>query len=122
MNTTSVYVKTSHSTRWKFLVAVRLFVLMCFFFPSHQILEFQMQAILEERLRMKHKKKDLRTEKPSDVKFSCRGCSQYVCSGEDIQVIEDAHRVNVSPEFRLTFFFFFIIPNIVCIFSTTVCH
>ncbi|KAG7227530.1 hypothetical protein INR49_005345 [Caranx melampygus] len=68
-----------------------------------RILESQMQAILEEKLRMKHKQKDLRTEKPSDVKFSCRGCSQYVCSGEDIQVIEDAHRVNVSSEFSELF-------------------
>lgn len=67
------------------------------------ILEFQLQAILEEKLRMKQKKKDLRTEKPSDLKFSCRGCSQYVCSGEDIQVIEDAHRVNVSSEFSELF-------------------
>lgn len=66
-----------------------------------QIQEFQIQAIMEYRLRMKMKQKeDIKNEDPSEVKFSCKGCSQEVCTGEDIEVIEDIHRVNVTPQFR----------------------
>lgn len=60
-----------------------------------------MQAIAERRLRMKTKQReDIKNEDPAEVKFSCRGCSQEVCTGEDIEVIEDIHRVNVTPQFR----------------------
>lgn len=56
---------------------------------------------MEEKVRMvKQKQKDMKSENPSELKFSCRGCSKYVCSGEDIQIIENMHRVNVSPQFR----------------------
>ncbi|XP_056890820.1 interferon-induced helicase C domain-containing protein 1 [Takifugu flavidus] len=69
-----------------------------------KIQEFQIQAIMEYRLRMKMKQKaDIKNEDPSEVKFSCRGCSQEVCTGEDIEVIEDIHRVNVTPQFRELF-------------------
>ncbi|XP_058479057.1 interferon-induced helicase C domain-containing protein 1 [Solea solea] len=65
-----------------------------------RVLEFQIQAIMEKKVRMKKKKqKDLKSQKPCDVKFSCRSCSKYVCSGEDIQIIENMHRVNVTTEF-----------------------
>uniref|UniRef100_A0A665TAV7 RNA helicase n=1 Tax=Echeneis naucrates TaxID=173247 RepID=A0A665TAV7_ECHNA len=71
---------------------------------DQQILEFQMQAILEKKVRMTKKKhKDIKTENPSKVKFSCRGCSLYVCTGEDIQIIAGVHRVNVTPEFSELF-------------------
>ncbi|KAM6979182.1 interferon-induced helicase C domain-containing protein 1 isoform 2-T2 [Tautogolabrus adspersus] len=63
--------------------------------------ELQYQSIMEERVRMsKKKKKDIKNESPSDVKFTCRGCSKPVCTGEDIQVIDNVHRVNVTPEFK----------------------
>lgn len=66
-----------------------------------QIQAFQMQAIMEHRLRMKMKQKeDIKNKDPSEVNFSCRGCSKEVCTGEDIEVIEDIHRVNVTPQFR----------------------
>ncbi|XP_071329655.1 interferon-induced helicase C domain-containing protein 1 isoform X2 [Trachinotus anak] len=69
-----------------------------------QILEFQMQAILEEKVRITKKKhKDMRTEKPSDMRFSCRGCSLFACTGEDIQIIANVHRVNVTSEFSELF-------------------
>ncbi|XP_047457845.1 interferon-induced helicase C domain-containing protein 1 isoform X2 [Mugil cephalus] len=65
-----------------------------------RIKEFQVQAIMEEKVRItKNKKKDLYNEKPCNVKFSCRGCSKHVCTGEDIQIIENMHRVNVTPQF-----------------------
>uniref|UniRef100_A0A8D0D8K6 RNA helicase n=1 Tax=Sander lucioperca TaxID=283035 RepID=A0A8D0D8K6_SANLU len=65
-----------------------------------RIFEFQIQAIMEEKVRMiKKKQKHMQYEK-CEVKFSCRSCSRHVCTGEDIQIIENMHRVNVTPEFR----------------------
>uniref|UniRef100_A0A8D3DYG2 RNA helicase n=1 Tax=Scophthalmus maximus TaxID=52904 RepID=A0A8D3DYG2_SCOMX len=65
-----------------------------------RIYEFQFQAITEEKVRKKKKKqKEMKSENPSDVKFSCRGCSKHVCTGEDIQIIENMHRVNVTSQF-----------------------
>ncbi|KAM4731905.1 interferon-induced helicase C domain-containing protein 1 isoform 2-T2 [Anableps anableps] len=69
-----------------------------------QITEFQIQAIMEERVRqVKQKKKAVKDESPSAVKFSCRNCIQHICSGEDIQIIENMHRVNVTQQFRELF-------------------
>uniref|UniRef100_A0A8C9ZK19 RNA helicase n=1 Tax=Sander lucioperca TaxID=283035 RepID=A0A8C9ZK19_SANLU len=63
-----------------------------------QIFEFQIQAIMEEKVRMiKKKQKHMQYEK-CEVKFSCRSCSRHVCTGEDIQIIENMHRVNVTPD------------------------
>nr|QYW22326.1 melanoma differentiation-associated protein 5 [Channa argus] len=65
-----------------------------------RITEFQIQAIMEEKVRMtKKRQKDMKTMNPSEVKFSCRGCSTKVCTGEDIQIIENMHRVNVTSQF-----------------------
>uniref|UniRef100_H3DGF5 RNA helicase n=1 Tax=Tetraodon nigroviridis TaxID=99883 RepID=H3DGF5_TETNG len=69
-----------------------------------QIQEFQMQAIMEYMLRMKAKKQeDIKNENPSNVKFSCRSCSQEVCTGRDIEIMANIHRVNVTPQFRELF-------------------
>lgn len=66
-----------------------------------QIQEFQLQVIVENRLRMKTKKQeDIKNEDPSEVRFSCWSCSKEVCSGTDVEVIENIHRVNVTPAFR----------------------
>lgn len=66
-----------------------------------QILEFQIQAKMEYKLRMKNKKQEqIKNEDPYEVKFSCRGCSQEVCTGGDIEVMAKIHRVNVTPQFR----------------------
>ncbi|KAM4558868.1 interferon-induced helicase C domain-containing protein 1 [Odontesthes bonariensis] len=65
-----------------------------------QITEFQLQAIMEEKVRQtKQNQKAMKNERPSAVKFSCRNCSRHVCTGEDVQIIENMHRVNVTPEF-----------------------
>lgn len=64
-------------------------------------MEYQMQAIMENRVLAKKKKqKGMKNENPSSVKFSCRGCNEHACSGEDIEIIEDMHRVNLTPQFR----------------------
>uniref|UniRef100_A0A6Q2YEN7 RNA helicase n=1 Tax=Esox lucius TaxID=8010 RepID=A0A6Q2YEN7_ESOLU len=71
---------------------------------ENRIKEYQIQAIMEERVRTtKKKQKGLKKESPSKVKFSCRGCNKPVCSGEDIEIIENMHRVNVKPQFREIF-------------------
>ncbi|XP_015225886.1 PREDICTED: interferon-induced helicase C domain-containing protein 1 [Cyprinodon variegatus] len=71
---------------------------------NKQITEFQIQAIMEERVRqVRQKKKAVKDESPSALEFSCRNCSQKICSGEDIQVIENMHKVNVTQQFRKLF-------------------
>ncbi|XP_013856958.1 interferon-induced helicase C domain-containing protein 1 [Austrofundulus limnaeus] len=71
---------------------------------NEKIDEFQIQAIMEERVRqVKQKQKAIKDESPSAVKFSCRGCSENICSGEDINIIENMHRVNVTPQFKELF-------------------
>lgn len=69
-----------------------------------RILEFQIQAVMEEKIRItKNKQKGMKNESPSDVKFTCRGCNGHACTGEDIEIIENMHRVNLTPEFRNLF-------------------
>lgn len=76
-------------------------VLIDVFLSFQQILEFQIQAIMEEKVRMtKKKQKGMKSQSPSDLSFSCRGCNKHVCTGEDIEIIEKMHRVNVRSEFR----------------------
>lgn len=66
-----------------------------------QILGFQLQARMEYKVRMQNKKQEqIKNEDPSEVKFSCRGCSQEVCTGGDVEVMAEIHRVNVTPQFR----------------------
>lgn len=48
----------------------------------------------------KKTQKEIQKFNPADVKFCCRRCNVDACSGEDIEVIEKAHRVNVSKQFR----------------------
>lgn len=57
-----------------------------------------MQAILEDKIRMTPKK-PVKKALPSEVKLSCRNCSKFVCTGDDINIIEDMHHVNVSSQF-----------------------
>uniref|UniRef100_A0AAY4BGV2 RNA helicase n=1 Tax=Denticeps clupeoides TaxID=299321 RepID=A0AAY4BGV2_9TELE len=69
-----------------------------------KVKEFQMQAIMEDRVRTKKKQqKSMKTEHPSKVRFSCRQCCAAVCSGQDIAIIENMHHVNVTPQFRELF-------------------
>ncbi|XP_034042377.1 interferon-induced helicase C domain-containing protein 1-like [Thalassophryne amazonica] len=71
---------------------------------NKRIKEYQYQAVMEDRVKkMKMKQKSIKNASPSEVEFRCRGCSKYVCSGEDVQIIESMHRVNVSTEFSELF-------------------
>lgn len=56
---------------------------------------------MEERVKTKKKdKKGMMKEDPSKVKLNCRSCGIAVCSGEDIEIIERMHHVNVTEAFR----------------------
>lgn len=80
-------------------------------------MEFQIQSIMEEKVRMiKKKQKMLKSENPSEVKFICRGCNKDVCTGEDVEIIEKMHRVNLSPQFRCSLVDFLL--NVLCPFTS----
>ncbi|XP_076026025.1 interferon-induced helicase C domain-containing protein 1 [Genypterus blacodes] len=66
-----------------------------------RIAEFQLLAIMEKQMKEKKKKKKQGMKKvnPSELSLSCRGCNKHVCSGEDIEIIADMHRVNFSKSF-----------------------
>ncbi|XP_024141962.1 interferon-induced helicase C domain-containing protein 1 isoform X2 [Oryzias melastigma] len=69
-----------------------------------QITEYQLQAIMEKRVREhRQNKKVIKNESPSAVKFSCRHCNKQVCTGEEINIIGDMHRVNSTVEFKKLF-------------------
>lgn len=68
-----------------------------------RITDFQMEAILVEKMTVKKKKEKKMQDAKGEVKFTCRSCSKHVCTGDDIQMIENMHRVNVTPEFSKLF-------------------
>uniref|UniRef100_A0A8C6V6A6 RNA helicase n=1 Tax=Neogobius melanostomus TaxID=47308 RepID=A0A8C6V6A6_9GOBI len=71
---------------------------------NKRISEFQVQAILEDKLRVKkNKQKEIKNSSPSEVKLNCRGCSKDVCTGDDIEIIENMHRVNLTQQFSELF-------------------
>ncbi|XP_033900308.3 interferon-induced helicase C domain-containing protein 1 isoform X1 [Acipenser ruthenus] len=68
-----------------------------------KILGFQMQSIVEKKVQAKKKQQKVLHEDPSKLKFLCKGCNRLVCSGENIEVIEDSHHVNVTEAFKELF-------------------
>ncbi|KAL2087844.1 hypothetical protein ACEWY4_016672 [Coilia grayii] len=71
---------------------------------NRQVMSYQMEGRLEKKVRKKRsEERGRRRVEPSAVKFRCRGCKVVVCGGEDIEVIEDAHHVNLSAGFRAKF-------------------
>ncbi|XP_063068158.1 interferon-induced helicase C domain-containing protein 1-like isoform X2 [Engraulis encrasicolus] len=72
---------------------------------DNKVMQFQMEGWLEKgvlRRRTEERSRRRRME-PSAVKFRCRGCTVVACGGEDIEVIENAHHVNLSEAFRAKF-------------------
>uniref|UniRef100_A0A673YK81 RNA helicase n=1 Tax=Salmo trutta TaxID=8032 RepID=A0A673YK81_SALTR len=57
----------------------------------------------QDEYEKRKKQKGMKKESPSKVKFSCRSCNKPVCSGEDVEIIENMHRVNVTPQFKELF-------------------
>ncbi|KAK7169534.1 hypothetical protein R3I93_005494 [Phoxinus phoxinus] len=69
-----------------------------------KIREFQIQAIIEEKVKIKkQQQKGLMKESPSKISLSCRQCSVFVCSGEHLEIIENMHHVNVNEQFSKLF-------------------
>ncbi|XP_032880051.1 interferon-induced helicase C domain-containing protein 1 isoform X2 [Amblyraja radiata] len=67
---------------------------------KEQIDEKQLQNIMEHKMKkMKNLGKRMKSD-PSIVTFHCNTCSTPACTGQDIQVIESMHHVNVTDEFK----------------------
>ncbi|XP_067405457.1 interferon-induced helicase C domain-containing protein 1 isoform X2 [Emydura macquarii macquarii] len=66
----------------------------------NKILSFQMQSIMEKKMKAKRDQLKTYKENPSLITFLCKNCHKVKCSGEDIQVIENMHHVNVKKEFQ----------------------
>lgn len=59
-----------------------------------------MQSIMEIKMKAKREQHKKYKENPSLITFLCKNCGKLVCSGEDIQIIESMHHVNVKKEFQ----------------------
>ncbi|NWH30192.1 IFIH1 protein, partial [Chloropsis hardwickii] len=72
--------------------------------PQEEYLEkiqsFQYQSIVEKQMKAKKDQRKMYKENLSLIKFLCKNCSKPICSGEDIQVIEDMHHVSVKKDFQ----------------------
>ncbi|NXU15475.1 IFIH1 protein, partial [Pardalotus punctatus] len=66
----------------------------------NKIQSFQLQSIVEKQMKAKRDQCKTYKKNPSLIKFLCKNCSKLICSGEDIQVIEDMHHVSVKKDFQ----------------------
>ncbi|NXS32168.1 IFIH1 protein, partial [Pomatostomus ruficeps] len=66
----------------------------------NKIQSFQLQSILEKQMKARRDQHKTYKKNPSLIKFLCKNCSKSICSGEDIQVIEDMHHVSVKKDFQ----------------------
>ncbi|XP_071603631.1 interferon-induced helicase C domain-containing protein 1 isoform X2 [Heliangelus exortis] len=65
-----------------------------------QIQNFQLQSIVEKEMKAKRDQRKTYKKKPSLITFLCKNCHKLICSGEDIQVIENMHHVSVKKDFQ----------------------
>ncbi|NXD23207.1 IFIH1 protein, partial [Spelaeornis formosus] len=65
-----------------------------------KIHSFQLQSIVEKQMKAKKDQHKVYKKNPSLIKFLCKNCYKPICSGEDIQVIEDMHHVSVKKDFQ----------------------
>uniref|UniRef100_A0A8C3VKG8 RNA helicase n=1 Tax=Catharus ustulatus TaxID=91951 RepID=A0A8C3VKG8_CATUS len=66
----------------------------------NKIQSFQLQSIVEKQMKAKRDQCKTYKKNPSLIKFLCKNCSKPICSGEDIQVIEDMHHISVKKDFQ----------------------
>ncbi|KAM4626505.1 interferon-induced helicase C domain-containing protein 1 isoform 2-T2 [Discoglossus pictus] len=66
----------------------------------NKIQGFQLQSITEKKVKQHKIACKTYQSNPSMVTFLCMKCSKLVCSGQDIQVIDNMHHVNTTPEFK----------------------
>ncbi|NXM33802.1 IFIH1 protein, partial [Oxyruncus cristatus] len=65
-----------------------------------KIQNFQLQSIVEKKMKAKRDQRKTHKENPSLITFLCKNCHKLICSGEDIQVIEYMHHVMVKKDFQ----------------------
>ncbi|XP_076198871.1 interferon-induced helicase C domain-containing protein 1 isoform X2 [Aptenodytes patagonicus] len=66
----------------------------------NKIQNFQLQSIVEKQMKAKRDRHKTYKKNPSLITFLCKNCHKLVCSGEDIQVIENMHHVSVKKDFQ----------------------
>ncbi|KAM5280009.1 interferon-induced helicase C domain-containing protein 1 [Ctenodactylus gundi] len=67
---------------------------------THKILGFQMQSIMEKKMKIKRSMAKHYKSNPSSITFLCKNCNMLACTGANIHVIEKMHHVNMTPEFK----------------------
>ncbi|XP_030310481.1 interferon-induced helicase C domain-containing protein 1 isoform X1 [Calypte anna] len=66
----------------------------------NKIQDFQLQSIVEKKMKAKRDQHKTYKKNPSLITFLCKNCHKLICSGEDIQVIENMHHVSVKKDFQ----------------------
>ncbi|XP_039979860.1 probable ATP-dependent RNA helicase DHX58 [Xiphias gladius] len=71
---------------------------------SHQefrgkITDLQTQAIVSQRIAENQKTEKKSRYAASSIQLLCRNCFKHVASGSDIKLVDNAHYVNVNPDF-----------------------
>uniref|UniRef100_A0A8C9G162 RNA helicase n=1 Tax=Pavo cristatus TaxID=9049 RepID=A0A8C9G162_PAVCR len=66
----------------------------------NKIHDFQLQSIMEKQMKAKRDQRKTYKKNPSLITFLCKNCHKLICSGEDIQVIENMHHVSVRKDFQ----------------------
>uniref|UniRef100_A0A803YFQ2 RNA helicase n=1 Tax=Meleagris gallopavo TaxID=9103 RepID=A0A803YFQ2_MELGA len=66
----------------------------------NKIQDFQLQSIVEKRMKAKRDQRKTYKKNPSLITFLCKNCHKVICSGEDIRVIENMHHVSVKKDFQ----------------------
>nr|ADD83027.1 melanoma differentiation-associated protein 5 [Gallus gallus] len=66
----------------------------------NKIQDFQLQSIVEKQMKAKRDQRKTYKKNPSLITFLCKNCHKLICSGEDIQVIENMHHVSVKKDFQ----------------------
>ncbi|XP_051479688.1 interferon-induced helicase C domain-containing protein 1 isoform X2 [Apus apus] len=66
----------------------------------NKIQNFQLQSLVEKEMKAKRDQCKKYKKNPSLITFLCKNCHKLVCSGEDIQVIENMHHVSVKKDFQ----------------------
>ncbi|XP_005393366.1 PREDICTED: interferon-induced helicase C domain-containing protein 1 [Chinchilla lanigera] len=67
---------------------------------AQKILVFQMQSIMEKKMKIKRNIVKHYKNNPSSITFLCKNCHKLACSGDNIHVIEGMHHVNMTKEFK----------------------
>ncbi|NXJ14957.1 IFIH1 protein, partial [Odontophorus gujanensis] len=66
----------------------------------NKIQDFQLQSVMEKQMKAKRDQHKTYKKNPSLITFLCKNCHKLICSGEDIQVIENMHHVSVKKDFH----------------------